>query len=105
MHDLFGWALQMCDGRHEWHNSEPLPWQDGVDRFFRALQAFDDRLATGAPLGFSAASIFQGPIADALTHVGNWRCCAVWPAARCPARITSWPTSRWERWGSTSPRR
>jgi hypothetical protein len=69
--DLFDWALRMCDGSREWHNSPALPWDDGVDRFFAALEAFDRRLSTGAPLRFSAEKLFQGPIADALTHVGQ----------------------------------
>jgi len=71
MGDLFDWALALCDGRHEWHNSPPLAWDQGVARFFAALEAFDRRLSSGAPLGFPAEKIFQGPIADALTHVGQ----------------------------------
>jgi hypothetical protein len=71
MGDLFDWALLLADGRHEWHSSDPLPWDKEVARFFAALEAFDRRLATGAPLGFSAGSLFQGPIADALTHTGQ----------------------------------
>jgi hypothetical protein len=42
-----------------------------VARFFAALAAFDQRLATGLPLGSSAERLFQGPIADALTHTGH----------------------------------
>jgi hypothetical protein len=71
MGDLFDWALLMCDGRQEWHDSPPLPWDEGVARWFAALEAFDRRLSSGEPLGFPAEKIFQGPIADALTHVGQ----------------------------------
>jgi hypothetical protein len=71
MGDLFDWALGMCDGRHAWHNSPPLPWEAGVERFFAALEAFDRRLSSAGPLGFPADKLFQGPIADALTHVGQ----------------------------------
>src|SRR6185369_2017723 len=71
MGDLFDWAVKLADGKHEWHNSVPLPWDQEVARFFAALTAFDQRLASGAPLGFSAGQLFQGPIADALTHVGQ----------------------------------
>lgn len=69
--DLFDWALKMCDGSREWHNSPVLPWGEGMARFFAALQAFDRRLASGAPLIIPAEALFQGPIADALTHVGQ----------------------------------
>jgi hypothetical protein len=69
--DLFDWALQLAKGRHEWHNSEPLPWSDEVHRFSHTLQAFDDYLAAGEALGFPAHNLFQGPIADALTHIGQ----------------------------------
>jgi len=71
MSDLFDWAVGMCDGRHEWHNSPVLPWDEGVARFFTVLEAFDNRLSTGVALGFPAEKLFQGPIADALTHVGQ----------------------------------
>jgi hypothetical protein len=71
MGDLLDWALRMCDGRKEWHNSPALAWDEGAARFFTALEAFDKRLASGEPLGYPAEKIFQGPIADALTHVGQ----------------------------------
>jgi len=69
--DLLDWALHLADGQFVWHNSTPLPWNDEVARFFTALEALDRRLASGEPLGFPAEQIFQGPIADALTHVGQ----------------------------------
>lgn len=69
--DLLDWALALCEGKHDWHNSTPLPWEQESGRFFRALQAFDGRLASGAPLGFPAEKLFQGPVADALTHIGQ----------------------------------
>lgn len=69
--DLFDWALKLAGGTHEWHNATPLPWDQEVARFFAALEAFDRRLASGEPLGFPAEKLFQGPIADALTHVGQ----------------------------------
>jgi hypothetical protein len=48
-----------------------LPWEQEVARFFEALKKFDDYLAADAPLGHPCEKIFQGPIADALTHVGQ----------------------------------
>ena len=71
MGDLFDWALSMANGKERWRNSEPLVWEREVERFFSALQAFDARLAEPEPLGASAEKLFQGPIADALTHVGQ----------------------------------
>jgi hypothetical protein len=69
--DLLDWALNLAQGRKVWSDSAPLPWPEGVARFFKALQAFDDHLATNAPLESPAEALFQGPIADALTHVGQ----------------------------------
>jgi len=71
MGDLFDWALKMADGKHEWHDSRPLAWDREIARFFAALEAFDRRLASGVPLAFPAEKLFQGPIADALTHTGQ----------------------------------
>lgn len=69
--DLYDWALSMADGREAWHDSTPLAWDDEVRRFFATLAAFDARLASGAPLSVAAQKLFQGPIADSLTHVGQ----------------------------------
>ena len=69
--DLFDWAIAIADGRMEWHDSAPLAWRDEVARFFATLGRFDDRLATGAPLGMTVEKLFQGPVADAFTHFGQ----------------------------------
>lgn len=71
MGDLFDWALSAVKGKERWHNSTPLPWPDEKARFFATLRAFDDYLASDAPLHACAEALFQGPIADALTHVGQ----------------------------------
>jgi hypothetical protein len=71
MGDLLDWAVSLADGKQAWHDSAPLLWDDEIARFFGALQALDDRLASPAPLGYPAEKIFQGPIADALTHTGQ----------------------------------
>jgi hypothetical protein len=69
--DLMDWALRLADGKPIWQDATPLAWDGEVARFFKALQSFDDRLAASEPLGFPAERLFQGPIADALTHVGQ----------------------------------
>lgn len=69
--DLLDWAIALADGRHDWHDSTPLPWREEIERFHAGLAALDARLAAPEPLGFSAERLFQGPIADALTHVGQ----------------------------------
>jgi hypothetical protein len=69
--DLLDWALCLARGEYVYHESTPLPWPEETARFFAGLEAFDRQLASDAPLGFPAEKIFQGPIADALTHVGQ----------------------------------
>jgi hypothetical protein len=71
MGDLFDWALCLARGHHTWHDSTPLPWDQEVARFFAALEAFDAYLASDDPLAWSVERLFQGPIADALTHTGQ----------------------------------
>ena len=71
MGDLFDWALSLARGDQVWRDSTPQPWPAEVDRFFAALAAFDAYLASGEPLGRSCERLFQGPIADALTHTGQ----------------------------------
>ena len=69
--DLFDWALSIARGEQRWHASTPLPWDQEVARFFAALAAFDHYLASSSPLAAPAEKLFQGPVADALTHVGQ----------------------------------
>ena len=69
--DLFDWALHLAEGEHVWQDSTPISWEREVERFFLRLQAFDARLASSRALGFPAGRLFQGPIADALTHIGQ----------------------------------
>jgi len=71
MGDVLDWGLSIAKGKQTWQNSTPLPWQQEVDRFFAALQAFDDYLASDEPLHGPTEKLFQGPVADCLTHVGQ----------------------------------
>ena len=63
--------LSQARGKEEWRNSEPLRWEKAAERFFAGLQAFDAYLASDLPLGVPPGKLFQGGIADALTHVGQ----------------------------------
>jgi hypothetical protein len=69
--DLFDWALTLVQGQQAWRDSEPLPWPAEVDRFYAAVKKFDDYLASDQPLHASPEKLFQGPIADAINHVGQ----------------------------------
>ena len=71
MGDLLDWARSMAQGAQRWQEGRPQSWDADYDRFFRALAALDEYLATDAPLGMSIERLFQGPIADALTHTGQ----------------------------------
>jgi hypothetical protein len=71
MGDLFDWALSIAQGHQRWHNAQPLPWAEEQRRFFAALRAFDDLLAGEGPIHAPVERLFQGPVADALTHVGQ----------------------------------
>ena len=71
MGDLFDWALSIAEGNQRWRNSQPLSWAAEQQRFFAALQAFDAFLASAEPLQAPVERLFQGPVADALTHVGQ----------------------------------
>jgi hypothetical protein len=69
--DLMDWVLSMADGSRKWHDSTPLPWGQEGERFHAAIKKFDDYLASEQPLQAPPEKLFQGPIADALTHVGQ----------------------------------
>jgi hypothetical protein len=69
--DLLDWALALAKGSHVWRDSVPGGWSEDVGRFFECLARLDEYIASGAPLGFPPEKLFQGPIADALAHVGQ----------------------------------
>ena len=69
--DLLDWALTIAQGAEAWHNSASLPWNQEVERFHTGLTSFDNSLASDAELAGTCERLFQGAIADALTHVGQ----------------------------------
>jgi hypothetical protein len=69
--DLLDWSLSMAQGKPKFVPSQPLTWDKEITRFFSALRSFDDYLASGEPVHAPIEKLFQGPIADALTHVGQ----------------------------------
>jgi hypothetical protein len=69
--DLMDWGLSMAKGAEKWHNAEPLPWTEEVARFHKALAGFDEFLAADVSLAVPCERLFQGGIADSLTHVGQ----------------------------------
>ena len=69
--DLLHWALSIAKGKETWHNSKPRSWKLEVARFHKALNALDKYLASNGKLSASCERLFQGPIADALTHLGQ----------------------------------
>lgn len=71
MGDLFDWALRMARGSSEWVQSKPQAWRKEVQRFHASLLEFDRYLASDAPMQSSAEELFQGPISDVLTHIGQ----------------------------------
>jgi len=69
--DLFDWALTMVNGKEQWVQSKPGSWRKEVDRFHASLLALDRYIASDAPLAVTPEELFQGPISDALTHIGQ----------------------------------
>jgi hypothetical protein len=65
------WGERAARGAYQWEAGAPLAWDDAVERFFALVAAFDATLAAVPPVTYTAELIFQGPIADALTHVGQ----------------------------------
>jgi hypothetical protein len=69
--DLFDWALSIAQGKQAWKDAKPLEWEKEIERTFLAIKKFDELLASAEPLHAPLEKLFQGPVADALTHVGQ----------------------------------
>ena len=71
MGDLLQWAISWFD-EPRWKIADVGAWDDNVERFFLLLKDLDNRLATNAPLRrYNDERLLQGPLADAMTHVGQ----------------------------------
>lgn len=69
--DLLQGSLYLVKGEMVYLTSEPLPWRDEIARFFSAVKDLDSYLASAAPLACPVERLVQGPVGDALTHVGQ----------------------------------
>jgi hypothetical protein len=82
--DLLEWGARICDGNAAWAEAAPKEWEREIGRFHSSLAALDSRLASATPLAVPGEKIFQGPLADALTHVGQ--IAALRRQAGCPMK-------------------
>lgn len=69
--DLIDWALRMSKGVKGGFDSSPLEWDKETERFFSLLTEFDDYLSSGKTVEVPYEKLFQGPVADSFTHVGQ----------------------------------
>src|SRR5215207_369001 len=69
--DLLEGSLHLLKGEMVFLTSSPLPWGDEVSRLFSAAKQLDSYLASDAPLACPVERLIQGPVGDALTHVGQ----------------------------------
>jgi hypothetical protein len=68
--DLMAWAISLTRGAYVWKAEGTADWQTEVGRFFGNLATLDRELATSTA-DVSIEKLIQGPLADALTHVGQ----------------------------------
>ena len=69
--DLLEGSLYLVKGELVYLTSTPLPWKEEIKRFFSAVKEFDSYLASTETLACPVEKLIQGPIGDALTHVGQ----------------------------------
>jgi len=51
--------------------SAPMSWNNEIQRFSASIADLDAFLATDLPLVFPVEKFVQGPVGDALTHIGQ----------------------------------
>ena len=47
------------------------PWDDEVEHFYETLRRLDTSIARGKPRKVTEEQLLQGPLSDAMTHVGQ----------------------------------
>lgn len=71
MGDLMDWGERFARGEYRWQPVSVDDWHAAVGRFFDGLARLDQAISAGPPDDYPAEIVFQGPVADALTHVGQ----------------------------------
>ncbi len=89
--DLLEGSLYLLRGELVYLASAPLPWGEEVSRFFSAARELDSYLVSGSALACPVEKLIQGPVGDALTHVGQL--VMLRRAAGSPARAESYFTA------------
>jgi hypothetical protein len=69
--DLCDWGWSIAMGQEKWVSAVPHPWDEEVSRFYASTKAFDEYLASSSPLMCPVEHLLQGPVADAISHVGQ----------------------------------
>ena len=71
--DLMKGGEKMAAGEYFWRAEGSSDWDTEVRRFFDNMAAFDSALASESSLGLPRAAemLIQGPLGDALWHVGQ----------------------------------
>jgi hypothetical protein len=70
MGDLMKWGISLAKGDYAWKAEGSDDWDREVNRFFTLLGELDVHVADHYFNG-SVEKLIQGPLADALTHVGQ----------------------------------
>jgi hypothetical protein len=69
--DLAAWTLSMARGEGRWSAAAPAGWENEIVRFYATVGELDLFLAGPLPVTCSLERLFQGPLADMLTHAGQ----------------------------------
>ena len=69
--DLMAWGVHLARGEHTWNAGGSNDWEVEVQRFFDGLSSLDRELIAQEITETAMHKLIQGPLADALTHVGQ----------------------------------
>lgn len=69
--DLMHAAAAMAHGRERQPPVVDVSWEAGEARLYGGLEALDAAIAAGLAPEANVEALLQGPLADALTHVGQ----------------------------------
>ena len=71
MADLMAWGVSLTRGESVWKAQGSDDWNAEVRRFFDGLSTLDESLSSADLPAGATEKLIQGPLADALTHVGQ----------------------------------